>query len=60
MRGPTATATPAATAGTELAFTGAPIVMSTGIALALALLVGGLVLLVARRRAARDTESTQE
>ncbi|ROS78210.1 Ig-like domain-containing protein [Curtobacterium sp. PhB130] len=57
---PTATATPAATAGTELAFTGAPIVMSTGIALALALLVGGLVLLVARRRAARDTESTQE
>ncbi|MFJ3384493.1 MULTISPECIES: Ig-like domain repeat protein [unclassified Curtobacterium] len=55
-----ATATPVAGTGGELAFTGAPIAMGTGIALALALLVGGLVLLVARRRAARTAAPTQE
>jgi len=62
---PTASATPShapsATGGTpragELAFTGSPLAMGTGIGLASALLLGGLVLLMIRRtRAARESE----
>lgn len=52
----TPSATPAASASGELAFTGAPIAMASGAALALALLIAGLVLLAARRRAARSTQ----
>ncbi|WP_144757038.1 Ig-like domain repeat protein [Curtobacterium pusillum] len=51
---------PSATGGTpragELAFTGSPLAMGTGIGLAAALLLGGLVLLMIRRtRAARES-----
>ncbi|MFJ3033893.1 Ig-like domain repeat protein [Curtobacterium pusillum] len=62
---PTSSATPSATGGTpsagELAFTGSPLAMGTGIGLAAALLVAGLVLLMVRRtRTARESTESAE
>jgi hypothetical protein len=60
---PTASATAGAAApGTgELAFTGSPVAIGTGVALAAALLLAGLVLLQVRRtRAAREAQAPTE